>query len=93
MAIHRPGLDRVREKLYVASMCQTTREEDIAYSLPVLGIFNFPIPIMYGERDYAVDRLLERILTGSDDVTILAWTGEHASSHNSCLSVDLRVHR
>jgi hypothetical protein len=38
LATLQPGLYRVSEKLYLASTRQTTREEDIAYSL--FGIFN-----------------------------------------------------
>ncbi|KAF8546038.1 hypothetical protein OG21DRAFT_1428033, partial [Imleria badia] len=71
LAVLRPGLERVREKLFLASMRQTTLVEDTAYSL--LGIFNVAIPVIYGEGDRAVGRLLEHILTGSGDVTILAW--------------------
>jgi hypothetical protein len=84
-----PGLDRAREKLYLAAMRQTTREEDIAYSL--FGIFNVAIPVIYGEGNRAVGRLLEHILTGSGDVTILAWTGR-VGSYNSCLPIDLTVY-
>jgi hypothetical protein len=42
LAMIQPGLDRVREKLYLASKRQTTREEDIAYSL--FGIFGVVLP-------------------------------------------------
>lgn len=89
IAALRPGLDRVREKLYLASMRQTTLMEDIAYSL--LGIFNAAIPVIYGEGDRAVGRLFEHVLTGSGDVTVLAWTGR-AGSYNSSLPVDLVVY-
>ena len=90
LATLRPGLDRAREKLYLASMRQTTREEDVAYSL--FGVFNVAIPALYGEGDRAVGRFLENILTGSGDVTILAWTGR-AGSYNSCLPIDLTVYK
>ena len=89
LAVLRPGLERVREKLFLASMRQTALTEDIAYAL--LGIFNVSIPVIYGEGDRAVGRLLEHILTGSGDVTVLAWTGR-AGSYNSCLPVDLTVY-
>ena len=88
-AVLRPGLERVREKLFLASMRRTTLVEDIAYSL--LGIFNAAIPVIYGEGNRAVGRFLENILTGSGDVTILAWTGR-AGSYNSCLPIDLTVY-
>ena len=84
-----PGLDRVRQKLSLASRRQTTHVEDIAYSL--LGIFNVAMPIIYGEGTRAVGRLLEHVLTGSGDTTILAWTGA-ANDYNSCLPKDLTVY-
>ena len=89
MAMLRPGLDRVREKLYLASRRETTLVEDMAYSL--FGIFNVAIPVIYGEGNRAVGRLLEHILTGSGDVTILAWTGCRGD-YNSCLPMDLTVY-
>jgi len=45
LATLQPDLDRVLEKLYLASKRQTTREEDIAYSL--FGLFNVAIPIIW----------------------------------------------
>ena len=89
MAVLRPGLDRVREKLYLASVRQTTLVEDAAYSL--FGISNVAIPAIYGEGNRAVGRFLEHILTGSGDVTILAWTGS-AGTYNSCLPTNLTVY-
>ena len=89
LATLRPGLAMAWEKLYLASMRQMTREEDIAYSL--FGIFNVATPVIYGEGNQVVGRLLEHILTGSGDVTILAWTGR-AGSYNSCLPTDLAVY-
>ena len=90
LATLEPGLDRVREKLYLASRRRTTREEDIAYSL--FGIFSVPIPVIYGEGNQAVSRLLEYILTRSGDVTLLAWTGRNSSIHHSYLPADLAVY-
>ena len=89
LATLQPGLDKAREKLYLASMRQTTREEDIAYSL--FGIFNVALPVIYGEGNQAVGRLLEYILTRSVDVTLLAWTGS-SGSHHSYLPTDLTVY-
>lgn len=89
LAVLCPGLNKVREKLFGASMRHATRVEDIAYSL--LGIFDVPLSIKYGEGNRAVDRLLGYVLTGSGDVTILAWTGS-SGKHNSCLPVDLTVY-
>ena len=90
LATLEPGLERVREKLYLASRRQTTREEDVAYSL--FGIFSVPIPVIYGEGNQAVSRLLEYILTRSGNVTLLAWTGRSLSSHHSYLPANLTVY-
>ncbi|KAN0091455.1 hypothetical protein V8E55_005021 [Tylopilus felleus] len=77
------------QKLYLASRRETTREEDMAYSL--FGIFNVALPVIYGEGIQAVDRLLEHILTRSANVTLLAWTGS-SGSHHSYLPSDLTVY-
>ncbi|KAF8554794.1 hypothetical protein OG21DRAFT_1603328 [Imleria badia] len=89
LAALQPGLEMAREKLYLASKRQTTRQEDIAYCL--FGIFNVALPVIYGEGNQAVGRLLEYILTRSDNVTLLAWTG-NSGSHHSYLPADLAVY-
>ncbi|KAI9571793.1 hypothetical protein HD554DRAFT_1824610 [Boletus coccyginus] len=90
LATLEPGVDRVREKLYLASRRRTTRQEDIAYCL--FGIFKVPIPVIYGEGNQAVGRLLEYILTRSDNVTLLAWTGRSCGSNHTYLPADLTVY-
>ncbi|KAI0413979.1 hypothetical protein F5X98DRAFT_390347 [Xylaria grammica] len=57
---------------------ETTREEDIAYSL--FGIFDVNIPLLYGEGHRAFLRLQEEILRQSDDHTLFAW---RATFHDS----------
>jgi len=85
----RPGLTSVREKLCLASTRQTTRVEDAAYSL--LGIFSVAgLSAIYGEGESSLGRLLAHVLTGSGDVSILAWTGE-PGSYNSCLPAHITV--
>ena len=84
----RPGLDDIREKLYLASRRQTTLVEDAAYSL--LGIFSISLPVVYGEGDQALGRLLAQLLTSSGDTSILAWTGKFGS-FNSCLPTNITV--
>ena len=85
----RPGLASVREKLCLASTRKTTLVEDAAYSL--LGIFSVTgIPAIYGEGEGSLGRLLAHVLTGSGDVSILAWTGE-SGSFNSCLPAHITV--
>ena len=85
----RPGLTSIREKLRLASIRQTTLVEDAAYSL--LGIFSVTgIPAIYGEGEGSLGRLLAHVLTGSGDVSVLAWTGE-SGSFNSCLPAHITV--
>ena len=85
----RPGLTSIRDKLRLASTRETTMVEDAAYSL--LGIFSVSgIPAIYGEGEGSLGRLLAHILTGSGDVSILAWMGE-SGSFNSCLPAHIAV--
>ncbi|KAL2693895.1 hypothetical protein Neosp_000461 [[Neocosmospora] mangrovei] len=76
----------VAERMSWASGRQTTRVEDIAYCL--LGIFNINMPLIYGERDKAFQRLQHAIIREIDDQTILAWgtsfigPGEIDQSHH-----------
>ena len=86
----RPGLDDIREKLRLASTRQTTRVEDAAYSL--LGILSLSLPVVYGEGDKALGRLLAQLLASSGDMSILAWTGR-PNSFNSCLPASITVFR
>ncbi|KAK4121509.1 HET-domain-containing protein [Parathielavia appendiculata] len=50
---------------------ETTRPEDMAYSL--LGIFDVNMPMIYGEGEKAFRRLQEEIIRQSNDLTIFAW--------------------
>ena len=84
----RPGLNDIREKLCLASRRETTLVEDAAYSL--LGIFSITLPVVYGEGDQALGRLLAQLLTSSGDTSILAWTGR-SGSFNSCLPASVTV--
>ena len=84
----RPVLDDIREKLCLASTRRTTLVEDAAYSL--LGIFSMSLPVVYGEGDQALGRLLAQLLTSSGDTSIVAWTGR-SGSFNSCLPTNIIV--
>ena len=84
----RPGLDHIWEKLYIASRRKTTLVEDAAYSL--VGIFSVYLPVVYGEGNKALGRLLAELLTKSGDTSILAWTGR-SGSFNSCLPANITV--
>ncbi|KAF8427612.1 hypothetical protein L210DRAFT_3565025 [Boletus edulis BED1] len=83
-----PGLDNIREKLRLVSRRETTFVEDEAYSL--LGIFSVSVPVVYGDGDQALGRLLAQVLTSSGDASILAWTGR-SGSFNSCLPGRIHV--
>lgn len=50
---------------------ETTREEDVAYSL--LGIFDVNMPMLYGEGKKAFLRLQEAVLAEVNDLTLFAW--------------------
>ena len=50
---------------------QTSRIEDLAYSM--LGIFNINMPLIYGEGSNAFRRLQIEIVNSTDDESIFAW--------------------
>ena len=54
------------------------------------GIFSIFLPVVYGEGDRALGRLLARLLTGSGDTSILAWTGK-SGGFNGCLPNSIMV--
>ncbi|KAI1372825.1 heterokaryon incompatibility protein-domain-containing protein [Hypoxylon crocopeplum] len=61
----------IARRMYWASKRQTTRVEDLAYSL--LGLFDVNMPMIYGEGLKAFRRLQEEILKTTDDQSIFAW--------------------
>jgi hypothetical protein len=61
----------VAQKMSWASMRDTTRVEDMAYSL--LGLFRITMPLLYGEGLRSFARLQEEIIRTSTDQTIFAW--------------------
>lgn len=77
--------DRKRSEIFQVGQCMswaatraTTRVEDRAYSL--LGLFNVNLPMMYGERERAFQRLQEEILRVYEDASILAWNHADADT-------------
>lgn len=62
----------VANRMRWASYRQTTRSEDIAYSL--LGIFDVNLPLLYGEGKRAFMRLQEEIIKRTSDQSIFSWT-------------------
>lgn len=67
-----PGYYSVAEKMVWAAGRNTTRPEDRAYSL--LGIFDVNMPMLYGERQKAFQRLQEEIMKRTNDTTIFIWS-------------------
>lgn len=61
----------VAQKMSWAATRESTRIEDLAYSL--LGIFGINMPLLYGEEERAFLRLQAEIISSCPDPTILAW--------------------
>ncbi|KAG0648270.1 Vegetative incompatibility HET-E-1 [Hyphodiscus hymeniophilus] len=61
----------IAERMSWAAGRQTTRIEDIGYSL--LGLFEINMPLLYGEGTKSFRRLQEEIVKRENDLTILAW--------------------
>jgi hypothetical protein len=80
----------VVQKMSWASMRDTTRVEDMAYSL--LGIFGINMPRLYGEGLKSFARLQEEIIKTSEDQTLFAWrmgwlnVAEHDFDHGMLAS-------
>ncbi|KAI2778158.1 HET-domain-containing protein [Daldinia loculata] len=64
----------IAQRMSWAADRETTRSEDIAYSL--LGIFDINMPLLYGEGPKAFARLQREIINISNDQSILAWNME-----------------
>jgi hypothetical protein len=63
-----------------ASRRDTTKSEDIAYSL--MGIFKVNMPLLYGEGGRkAYLRLQQEIIKDTDDNSIFAWEDSHPHTH------------
>ena len=69
----------VAQRMSWAADRQTTRIEDIAYSL--LGIFKVNIPLLYGEGERAFIRLQQEIIRESSDQSILVNLESGPSQH------------
>ncbi|KAK0644003.1 heterokaryon incompatibility protein-domain-containing protein [Cercophora newfieldiana] len=65
-------LASIAQKMSWAAARQTTRPEDQAYCL--LGIFDINMPLLYGERFKAFQRLQETLMTTyPEDHSLFAW--------------------
>jgi hypothetical protein len=68
----------IAQRMSWAANRETTRPEDLAYSL--MGLFHVYMPMIYGEGgEHAFLRLQEEILKISDDESIFAWTSSLSS--------------
>lgn len=72
--LRHPQQASVAAKMSWMSKRQTTRSEDIAYSL--LGLFHVYMPLIYGEGSNAFIRLQQEIVKVSNDESIFAWTDD-----------------
>ncbi|KAL1902904.1 hypothetical protein Sste5346_000816 [Sporothrix stenoceras] len=64
----------VSVKMSWAARRQTTKPEDLAYSL--IGLFDVNMPLLYGEGEKAFQRLQLEIIKETNDQTIFSWTGD-----------------
>ncbi|KAK0701229.1 heterokaryon incompatibility protein-domain-containing protein, partial [Lasiosphaeris hirsuta] len=69
----------VARKMSWAARRQTTRVEDIAYSL--LGIFDVNLPLIYGEGKKAFIRLQEAIAHSTNDLSLFAWSEDKRNAN------------
>ncbi|KAH6664080.1 HET domain protein [Halenospora varia] len=67
----------VARRMSWAARRQTTRLEDIAYSL--LGIFDVNMPMLYGEGEKAFIRLQAEIAKEMNDLTLFAWKSNEST--------------
>ncbi|KAG1762727.1 hypothetical protein EDD22DRAFT_952897 [Suillus occidentalis] len=72
----------IDKRMTWAAQRQTTRAEDVAYSL--MGLFDVSLQIAYGEGgERAFGRLIEAIMQGGGDSSVLNWAGAPAKHHAS----------
>ncbi|KAF9223976.1 hypothetical protein BS17DRAFT_89308 [Gyrodon lividus] len=69
-----PGLENVRERLRWVAHRETTKVEDMAYS--IMGLFGISIPILYGEKQWAFARLQRELVRLTNDPVLFDWTGQ-----------------
>lgn len=77
----------IAQRMSWAAERQTTRAEDRAYSL--MGLFRVNMPMLYGERERAFQRLQQEIMKLSDDQSIFCWIdGRHSENTRHGLLAD-----
>lgn len=84
--LSKPLYASVAAKMSWASNRQTSRPEDIAYSL--LGLFDVNMPLLYGEGELkAFQRLQYEIVRSRRDESILAWSRPVKKTENLPASI------
>ncbi|KAF9240675.1 hypothetical protein BU15DRAFT_61342 [Melanogaster broomeanus] len=68
-----PGLVNIRERLRWAAHRETTKVEDMAYS--IMGLFGISLPILYGEKQWAFARLQRELVRLTNDPGLFDWAG------------------
>lgn len=61
----------IAKRMSWAARRETTKVEDVAYSL--IGLFDVSMPLLYGEGAKAFQRLQEEIFRETDDLSLFAW--------------------
>lgn len=80
-----PLCSTVAQRMSWASKRQTTREEEMAYSL--MGLFDIHMPPIYGEgSEKAFLRLQEEILGRNSDQTLFIWGRKHEPYNHGLLA-------
>ena len=75
----------IAQRMSWAAGRQTSRAEDVAYSL--LGLFNVNMPLLYGEGGHkAFLRLQQHIISQSSDESIFAWTSKIPGERRGMIS-------
>ncbi|MCJ1446298.1 MAG: hypothetical protein MMC23_006803 [Stictis urceolatum] len=74
-----PATCSVAQRMSWAATRQTTRVEDMAYSL--MGLFDVNMSMIYGEGERAFLRLQEEIMKYSDDHSLFAWNSKIQGHH------------
>jgi hypothetical protein len=76
----------IAKKMSWAADRQTTRAEDVSYSL--LGLFDVNMPLLYGEgQTNAFSRLQEEIMKKSTDQSIFAWKPIRRAHQQGCVGI------
>jgi hypothetical protein len=82
--LHDQSTASVAMKLSWAAYRQTSRIEDVAYSL--LGLFDINMPMLYGEGENAFQCLQRKIIKKLDDESIFGWSSAETFRPNGMLA-------